>query len=522
MESNSFQEIINYLNDEELISRIKKLKNNKVNYSDVYSKENDEEFEYVNLVQEGGGTLGISLVGFCFVLEYLNIRFLRLAGTSAGAINTLFAAALGNTKNEAITPRLFQIIKNLDMFSFVDGHWIAKIIIKSIVNKDNWFISFLFAYGVILSLLIFYFPFVSRYSDDAYLFYILTFIVFIAITSVITYLLIRFRKSKYGVNPGKEFEKFLEKELNNVGIKTKNDLDKKACFSINKNGEVLQNNIKVDNLKFYYRPQINEETKYQNETILKTAKNFKKNENISFITQDKNIQFHEIKNHTELNVENNSLENLIADYTFISVDISSERKVEFPKHGKLYWENINQVNPAKFVRASMSIPVFFEPLILNINKDNESIKKSWNIIYVEQDEIPNQGIFIDGGSVSNFPMNIFHNPKIILPRLPVIGIRINDAPNHSKNEIKTFFNYAGKIINTMKSSYDKDFLLQNLFYEKYSIANIDTYKTKANWLDFSMSEENKYELFKKGVESALDFLENKFDWKKYKEERAKI
>ena len=54
-------------------------------------------------------------VGFCFVLEYCGIRFLKLAGTSAGAINTLFMAALGKNKECCSTPELFQIVRNMDM-----------------------------------------------------------------------------------------------------------------------------------------------------------------------------------------------------------------------------------------------------------------------------------------------------------------------------------------------------------------------------------------------------------------------
>ncbi len=38
--------------------------------------------QYVNLVQKGGGLLGVALVGFTNILEQMNIRFIRLAGTS--------------------------------------------------------------------------------------------------------------------------------------------------------------------------------------------------------------------------------------------------------------------------------------------------------------------------------------------------------------------------------------------------------------------------------------------------------
>src|SRR5438309_2437650 len=55
----------------------------------------DEGNQYVNLVQKGGGVLGIALVGYTYILEQMNIRFIRLAGTSAGAINTALMAVSG-------------------------------------------------------------------------------------------------------------------------------------------------------------------------------------------------------------------------------------------------------------------------------------------------------------------------------------------------------------------------------------------------------------------------------------------
>ena len=61
----------------------------------VSDLEDDEGHQYVNLVQEGGGMLGIALVGYTYILEIMGIRFWRLAGTSAGAINSVMLASIG-------------------------------------------------------------------------------------------------------------------------------------------------------------------------------------------------------------------------------------------------------------------------------------------------------------------------------------------------------------------------------------------------------------------------------------------
>ncbi|MGZ8540891.1 MAG: patatin-like phospholipase family protein, partial [Chitinophagaceae bacterium] len=58
--------------------------------------------QYVDLVQEGGGVLGVALVGYTYVLEKMGIRFFSLAGTSAGSINAMLTASTGNKEDEKV------------------------------------------------------------------------------------------------------------------------------------------------------------------------------------------------------------------------------------------------------------------------------------------------------------------------------------------------------------------------------------------------------------------------------------
>ncbi|TXF77690.1 patatin-like phospholipase family protein [Chryseobacterium sp.] len=501
MNGQQLADIINYISDPKiktdtntalLLERLHLLKKENRTFSDVFTEENGEKQQYIQLVQEGGGTLGISLVGFCFVLEYIGIRFTKLAGTSAGAVNTLLMAALGKNKKEAVTPELFRIIRNMDLFSFVDGNPLAKRIIKSIISKDGWFKTVLLVYALLLCLLTLIFPVVSAFAVIGKTVYLILLSVFLLLTGMIVFLLLKFKKARFGINPGNVFLRFLEKILASKHITNKLELDRIAKFYIDENGLVEGNTN--------YHFQLSAAGKQENDRIM----------------QQMNEQYHK-----NIYYEN-TLKGLEADYTFITVDIASERKIELPAHAGLYWKNASlNVNPSVFVRASMAIPLFFEPVMVNIDRTDKNIIKNWGNIFVSRDDIPDKGIFIDGGSISNFPISIFHNSSMIIPRLPVFGVRMKETKTNTKPEIKSFWDYAGKILNTMKSNFDKDFLSKNNFYEKYSIADIPTFETKANWLDFNMDEETKKALFLKGVESALDFLE-KFDWLEYKKGRAKV
>jgi NTE family protein len=86
-------------------------------FSDIIDKSGHQ---YVDLVMEGGGVLGIGLVGYTYILEQAGIRFLSIAGTSAGSINAALLAAAGTkdqAKSQIVAERLYQA----DLGSFVDG-----------------------------------------------------------------------------------------------------------------------------------------------------------------------------------------------------------------------------------------------------------------------------------------------------------------------------------------------------------------------------------------------------------------
>ena len=45
----------------------------------------------------------------------------------------------------------------------------------------------------------------------------------------------------------------------------------------------------------------------------------------------------------------------------VTSDLTTQSKVHFPEMADLYWKNPGEEHPAKYVRASMSIPLFFDP-----------------------------------------------------------------------------------------------------------------------------------------------------------------
>lgn len=92
--------------------------------------------QYVDLVMEGGGVLGIALVGYTYALEKVGIRFRHVGGTSAGAINALLTAALA-APDEPKSGKVVEVLSQLDLFKFVDGGRRAKRFVCALVEPTG-------------------------------------------------------------------------------------------------------------------------------------------------------------------------------------------------------------------------------------------------------------------------------------------------------------------------------------------------------------------------------------------------
>src|SRR6185437_8532150 len=190
--------------------------------SDVYD---DEGNQYVNLVQKGGGVLGIALVGYTYILEKMGIRFVRLAGTSAGAINTALMTVIGD-KKEAKSIQILKSICDLNFFNLVDGHPAAKWVIKKFITHEDfsvkvskWLKTVLI---IAVALLAFNFIFLGLQYKDPILSiatkisFVLTGLYFVMLGILIFYfarLLQRLKNSGFGINPGNFFYDWIKKLL---------------------------------------------------------------------------------------------------------------------------------------------------------------------------------------------------------------------------------------------------------------------------------------------------------------------
>lgn len=404
--------ITDFTNHPEVKQLINGMKTDKVDQKQFSDLLDSSGNQYVELVQEGGGVLGVALIGYTYVLEQLGIRFFSLAGTSAGSINAMLLAGLGDVSKPK-SEKVIEVLVNKNLYDFVDGDDDSKDFIKALVQKakrvkliwKGWQVA-------------------DEIFDDL------------------------------GLNPGDDFLKWLSVFLNNNGIKNMTDLN--SAF------QKLPPDLVI------------------REGISKT------------------------------------IDGLEPRLAIISADLTTETKLEFPKMSSLYWSDTGKVNPAVFVRASMSIPYFFSPVrISNIPKGPEA-KKNWEDLVSFMGVPPNESFLVDGGILSNFPIDVFHKYNSI-PRMPTFGIRLGDDRDKI-NTITSPTNLFGAMFNSLRHLHDYDFILKNpdyrLLIEKIDIGDHD-------WLNFGISDSAKLDLFKRGAQAAESFL-RKFDWLEYKKLREQL
>lgn len=347
--------------------------------------------QYVDLVMEGGGTLGTALLGYLYILEQMNFRFLQIAGTSAGSIVALLLAAAGPI-DAAKTEWIIAKMAAKAFSDFIDGGKDAEQFMQALLDEDVQKRKKA--------------RFTAKNMDDL--------------------------KEHYGINPGDAFYEWLSGLLAERGVYTLADL--KAL-----------------------RGRVPEGINCAPERWARVA--------------------------------------------FVAAEISTGTKIALPDAAALYWAEPDAVNPSHFVRASMSVPVFFYPMRVGGLPQGEAAQARWAASANYFGPIPPEALFVDGGAMSNFPLSLLR-PEGESDAAPLFAIKIGqDRTNY--NACDSFGGFAGAILGSMMSFYDNDYLVR--YPEmRHSVGVIDS--GEHSWLDFYLSDADKVDLFVRGARAAKTFL----------------
>jgi len=216
--------------------------------------------------------------------------------------------------------------------------------------------------------------------------------------------------------------------------------------------------------------------------------------------------------------------------------------VVFPQDADLFYPDAASAPVADFVRTSMSVPLFFEPFalpgpdlppvlgsdgrpstfrdpqtgLLKLRLQSPPAKGSsqklkgagqesevWEKRNGYAGAVPDKAMFVDGGTLSNFPIGLFHSEEVP-PVMPTLGVQFGE--DRSKPQpVGTLVDMVACMNSTSRHLLDRDFLAHNPDYANL-MATIDT--TGFGLLDFSMPKDTRDKLFCTGMETAVKFLES--------------
>jgi NTE family protein len=148
---------------------------------------------------------------------------------------------------------------------------------------------------------------------------------------------------------------------------------------------------------------------------------------------------------------------------------------------------------ADAVRASMSIPFFYEPVRLR-GEDGSTT------------------VLVDGGMLSNFPVAVFDRKDGRAPRWPTFGIKLSARAGSQARAVKDFgvSSMVTAMISTMTGFFDSMHLDDPSVIARTVF--VDTFQVKAT--DFDLDDATRDRLYESGRTSAAKFLQS-WDFEQY-------
>jgi NTE family protein len=186
----------------------------------------------------------------------------------------------------------------------------------------------------------------------------------------------------------------------------------------------------------------------------------------------------------------------------MTADVTRRRLVRFPWDYPLYRLPPSDQEIALAVRASMSIPFFFEPYELKWQEQlpDDTTREATNLL-------------VDGGMLSNFPVDVFDRPEGEEPRWPTFGIKLSARPENKTlaHDVGGPIGYCLAMLGTLCTFYDAMHIDRPDVQDRTIF--VDTMEVKAT--DFDLDKKTQQQLYDNGRSAAEQFLAS-WDFNAYK------
>ena len=180
----------------------------------------------------------------------------------------------------------------------------------------------------------------------------------------------------------------------------------------------------------------------------------------------------------------------------IASDITSGRLLVLPQDIAEFGVRPEDLNVAFAVRMSMSIPFFYEPVVIKNLKTNQA------------------HFIVDGGLLSNFPVWLFDNEGAV-PEWPTIGFKLVEPEEGAPNNIRGPISLIGALFSTMMEAHDARYIEDENFVRTIPIPTLGVKTT-----DFDLSRDKSEALYESGRKAADKFF-NTWNFTEYVENYRK-
>jgi NTE family protein len=178
-------------------------------------------------------------------------------------------------------------------------------------------------------------------------------------------------------------------------------------------------------------------------------------------------------------------------------DVSRKRLVRLPWDYRGYGLDPDEQEVADAVRASASIPFFFEPVTLRSQASGGEAQVS---------------TLVDGSVLSNFPIALFDRTDGRPPRWPTFGVRLSMRPEGrvQTTEVRGTVSLALSLVETMLEACDAQHIddpcvqARSVFVDTSGVSPVD----------FAITDQVQEQLLLAGHEAAGSFLA-RWDWAGY-------
>jgi NTE family protein len=191
----------------------------------------------------------------------------------------------------------------------------------------------------------------------------------------------------------------------------------------------------------------------------------------------------------------------------MATDVTRGRLLRLPWDYGLLGRDPDEQRVADAVRASISIPLFFEPVTLRNEQTGED------------------HTLVDGGVLSNFPIEIFDRTDAVRPRWPTLGVKvIPDLPEGNAHIFPGLtlpqlppVHLLEQVVTTAIIGHDQTYLDRPCVRRR--AIPVDT--SAVGIVEFGASQAKRDALVANGERAAREFLAG-WDWARYKRECRSI